>query len=389
METSNTSEQKRLVVVLGMHRSGTSAITRGLCTMGVSLGDNLMPPIKGDNEKGFWEDIDINLLNVEMLHSIRSEWYYLAAIKQEEFEVIKQNGFPARAMELIRRKTMNCDIFGFKDPRISRLIPLWKEVLNHGKFDVSYVVVVRHPMSVVRSLAKRNGFDDEKSYLMWLGHIIHSLSGTIGCNRIVVDYDRVMQNPEMEMNRIAENLNLKVDFGELKTYKNEFLDNTLRHTSYNLNDLILDKLAPPLVKEVYSELLNLSQTGKMDDDALLKKIARWENELERMDSALTLADKLRYQKIAAEQAVSEKSIQISRMNQQLYDQEQMIVQKDEELSQKNEELNKRNEELSQKKEELNQKNQEINQKKEELIQFITSKSWRITKPIRFLGRFLK
>ena len=58
----------RLIVILGMHRSGTSAITRGLQVMGVSLGNNLMPPMEDVNAKGFWEDIDLVALNVEILN---------------------------------------------------------------------------------------------------------------------------------------------------------------------------------------------------------------------------------------------------------------------------------------------------------------------------------
>ena len=62
---------ERLIVVLGMHRSGTSTIARALQTMGVSLGDKLMPAADGDNPKGFFEDTDIYALNVEMLHALQ------------------------------------------------------------------------------------------------------------------------------------------------------------------------------------------------------------------------------------------------------------------------------------------------------------------------------
>src|SRR5665647_3705297 len=61
---------QKLIVVLGMHRSGTSAVTRGLQVMGVGLGDRLMPGLEGNNAKGFWEDIDLNALNIEMMSSI-------------------------------------------------------------------------------------------------------------------------------------------------------------------------------------------------------------------------------------------------------------------------------------------------------------------------------
>ena len=63
------TKPQRLIVVLGMHRSGTSAMTRGLQVMGVDLGDRMMPPVAGNNAKGFWEDIDLNALNIEMLQA--------------------------------------------------------------------------------------------------------------------------------------------------------------------------------------------------------------------------------------------------------------------------------------------------------------------------------
>src|SRR5882724_9597278 len=58
---------QRLIVVLGMHRSGTSAMTRALQAMGVELGSRLMPPVEGENDKGFWEDLELNALNIEVL----------------------------------------------------------------------------------------------------------------------------------------------------------------------------------------------------------------------------------------------------------------------------------------------------------------------------------
>ena len=61
---SNTNKkQGRLIIVLGMHRSGTSAVTRGLQVVGASLGGNLYPAMAGVNEKGFWEDIELNSLD--------------------------------------------------------------------------------------------------------------------------------------------------------------------------------------------------------------------------------------------------------------------------------------------------------------------------------------
>ena len=64
----------RLIVVLGMHRSGTSLITRSLAAIGANFGNNLIPP-QPDNDKGFWEDSDIIAFNDELLNSCGMTWY--------------------------------------------------------------------------------------------------------------------------------------------------------------------------------------------------------------------------------------------------------------------------------------------------------------------------
>lgn len=53
-----------------MHRSGTSAIARGLTTLGVELGDNLMPAAQSNNERGFWEDQEIVDINTDVLDEL-------------------------------------------------------------------------------------------------------------------------------------------------------------------------------------------------------------------------------------------------------------------------------------------------------------------------------
>ncbi|MEZ7943527.1 MAG: hypothetical protein QMC20_06265, partial [Halioglobus sp.] len=89
MEESND----RLIVVLGMHRSGTSAITRALKVLGVDLGGRLLLAADGDdgdNETGFWEDIDFNGLNIELLRVIDKDWFYTSPVTQIDLEILNK-----------------------------------------------------------------------------------------------------------------------------------------------------------------------------------------------------------------------------------------------------------------------------------------------------------
>ena len=150
--------KKQIIVVLGMHRSGTSAVTRSLRALHVELGDRLMPPLVGNNPTGFWEDIEINALNIEMLRTIEDDWHHLSPIRPQHIVTLRKAGFLGRAADLLETKLRDRSIFGFKDPRTAKLLPFWKLVFERFKFEVKYVLAIRHPLSVVKSLAKRDRF---------------------------------------------------------------------------------------------------------------------------------------------------------------------------------------------------------------------------------------
>lgn len=317
--------KKKLIVVLGMHRSGTSAITRGLQVMGVALGDRLLPPVAGNNEKGFWEDIDLNAFNNEALSALGSDWHHVTPIESGDIEVLRKTGYFLRAVELIRSKISTIPVFGFKDPRVAKLLPFWDEVFAYCEFDVGYLLAVRHPLSVVKSLAKRDGFDAEKGYLLWLGHVLSGLSNSIHAKRIVVDYDRLMQDPDKELKRIADCNGLNIDLQELKTYKVEFLDETLRHTNYEFNDLLLDTACPPLIREVYAEVQKLAlEENQFDNIELKKRVVQWAAEFERIKPSLRLVDRLFAQKVTGAQTIVELNLQFASLNQAVADRDNHV-----------------------------------------------------------------
>lgn len=299
------SRGKRLIVVLGMHRSGTSTITRALNVLGVALGDRLMPPIDGNNAKGFFEDIDLNALNIEMLQALGSDWHCLAPIESGDVENLHKKGFFLRAVALLRQKTADVPIFGFKDPRVAKLLPFWHPVFVHCGFDIGYIIVIRNPLSVVQSLAKRDGFRPEKSYMLWLGHELTSLLHTEGQRRAMVDYDHFLHASQQDLELIADRLALQLNPHALHQYQSEFLDEGLRHSVYSVNDLTIDQACPPLAQELYAALLDYSRDNKkMDKPACRTHTARWCNEFERLKSNLRFADSLSGQIATLSQSIN-------------------------------------------------------------------------------------
>lgn len=239
---------KSIVVVLGMHRSGTSAITRGLQALGIDLGERLMLPAADNNEKGFFEDIDVNAINVELLDALGQDWHTLSLIPADELLHEKYAGLRLRAIELLRSRLQDTDRFGFKDPRLCRLLPFWQKVFEHLQLDVSYVIAVRNPLSVAKSLEARNQLPHEKSHYLWLEHVLPSVLLTQGMRRVLVDYDLLMENPQKQMGRMALGLDSKLDPVRLAEFSRDFLDIRLRHTGYKPEDVLESPLVPHPVR---------------------------------------------------------------------------------------------------------------------------------------------
>lgn len=235
-------EQKRIVVVLGMHRSGTSAITRGLQVLGVNLGERLLEAEAGNNEKGFWEDMDVTAFNVDLLTALGHDWHTLAPILQGEFDRPEIVPLKLRAAQLLRGKLADFPVFGVKDPRICRLMPFWLDVFAHLNLEVSYVIACRNPMSVAYSLARRDGFAMEKSYLLWFEHMLLAMKHTAQAQRVFVDYDLMLREPEKQLARISNAFSLPFSnqSQEYVEYQNEFLEEGLRHNGFASEDLRLD-----------------------------------------------------------------------------------------------------------------------------------------------------
>jgi hypothetical protein len=269
----NTSSMK-LLVVLGMHRSGTSAITRGLQALGVCLGENLMAPQTDFNDKGFFEDNEIVQLNEEMLSALGSCWDALPPICPSKFKNLEK--FQSRALSLLHSKLQLCGgIFAFKDPRTPQLMPFWKDVFAQIDADVRYLLPIRHPMSVAESL-KKMGFSQEKSFYLWLNRVTASLLHTEGKNRLLVDYDLLMENPAPQLKRIAESFSLPFDpdSPHVQEYTGKFLEKRLRHTCYKQETLRADPAANNDVLSVYNLLTQMAAGRQTVDLDQLQKTAR-------------------------------------------------------------------------------------------------------------------
>jgi hypothetical protein len=257
--TTAAAVNKRLIVVLGMHRSGTSVLTRALAALDIDLGNEFIPNVSAENAKGFWEDAEINNLNIKLLQAINTDWFKLSPIRNNE--LFEKNNLRHEAIQLLEKKFSNRDLLAIKNPRFCILLPFWKSVFKEMNLKVDYIFAIRNPLSISLSLLKRNTFPHEQNYFMWLSYVSHSFIEARNNIRLVVDFDRLMNNPKNELLRIANALELPFNANskKIKEYTDLFLDKTLRHSEFSLEELNTDPSVPKDTFVLYNCLLSLSK----------------------------------------------------------------------------------------------------------------------------------
>jgi hypothetical protein len=222
-------------------------------TIGADLGANLGHPVAGENDKGFFEDLDIHRINAELLHAAGSSWDSLAPVDLDRIAPATLDVFRERATSVLLEKCW-AKIFALKDPRISRLLPFWMPVFERSGLRIVYVIAIRNPISVARSLKRRDRFSLEKSCRLWLAHMAPAIRATEGRRRVLVDYDRLIDEPITELTRVSTCLGLQLNAQRAAIYAQEFLDNRLRHWQFTPDELDAAHAAPQLAQRLFQVL---------------------------------------------------------------------------------------------------------------------------------------
>ena len=251
---------KQLVVILGMHRSGTSLITKSIELFGFSLGENLMEASE-DNPTGFWEDLDLVALNDQILASNQATWDSPLDTTERDFS----EHFHERAKSLLQSKLDFTDRLVLKDPRLCLLLPFWSEQFRALELDVHFIALYRNPLEVAASLSARDDMSIEQGLL--LDYIYNSCvlrhSGYPVC---LVNYRQFLAEPLRELRRIADHLGLVLPEAEAMAFVDSFVDQNLCHHEYTHQDLIAHEGSFPEVVDLSQLMLQLSAGERVSFD---------------------------------------------------------------------------------------------------------------------------
>ncbi len=252
-----SNSQRKCIVVLGMHRSGTSALSRVLNLLGVELGHQMLPAAE-DNPKGFWENQKILEIHEELLNALGSSYDDVHTLPESWWLRDEIVGFKERLKKAVQQEFGSSTLFGIKDARISVLCPLWLNVFKEMSVEPHFIVVARHPAEVAASLFKRNGYSFEKSYLLWLQHILDAELWSRPHTRTFVAYDDLLANWRTTVESIGKSLSVSWPVSPDKITKEveSFLDPSLRHHR------VRNEKLPALVESAYANLISRVKNPK-------------------------------------------------------------------------------------------------------------------------------
>ncbi len=232
------------VIVLGMHRSGTSAFARVLNLCGAFLPANLRPPKQRNNPKGSWEPEEIVGLNERVLRNLGGTWDHID-FEPPDAGFVDEFALDVRA--LLAAEYGDRTTILIKDPRICVLAPLWHEALCRAGYRPVYVVPVRDPLEVAQSLSVRGDVTVREGLALWLGYVQRIAEFSDANVEITyVRYTELLDDWRGVIGRIGDRLGIALDAEARAEEVDRFVEPALRRQrsdSTALDALPADALA--------------------------------------------------------------------------------------------------------------------------------------------------
>ena len=201
--------EKSVILVTGMHRSGTSAVTRVLSLLGCALPRAVTESAR-DNEKGFWENPAIRDLNDRILVSAGSAWDDWEPFDSRWYASPIAGGFRDDARAILEDEFGDGRLFVVKDPRICRLLPFWTDAVRSFGAEPFIVSPVRNPLDVAASLEERDGIHPSIGLLMWLRHVLDTEAASRDLRRVYLRYEHLLFKTHAVVDRLGDALGGRV-----------------------------------------------------------------------------------------------------------------------------------------------------------------------------------
>lgn len=256
-----TGGPRRCVLVLGMHRSGTSALTRVLSLFGATLPARLLGAGVG-NETGHWEPEALISYHDRLLAEVGSTWHDWRRLDLSRLGPSRREAAIANLADIIAYDYGDAPLIVLKEPRVCRFASFFMEALRGNGFEVAPVINVRNPLEVIASLEARDGISRADAALLWLRHVLDAERCTRGMPRAVTTYDSLLTDWRVQLAHITNSLDIEFPYSaeEVAPLVDSFLTRELRHHARSFDAVALDPMLRGWINDAFVAMCVLERS---------------------------------------------------------------------------------------------------------------------------------
>jgi hypothetical protein len=255
---------RKVILILGMHRSGTSALTRSVNLLGAAAPRDLMAPDEF-NPSGYWESARLYESHEDLLASANSCWHDYQHLDPDRMETeAKRQGHRQRIKDGISQAFGDAPLFVLKDPRICRFVPLILSILDELKVQAVAILQLRNPLEVASSLKERDGLTQPKSQLSWLRHVLEAEYYSRALPRFFLNYEDLLLDWRTCLRRAANGTGLAWPrwSSESEQAIDQFLTAELRRHRASAEQLKVASEVGSWVKDAHAIVGSLAERGE-------------------------------------------------------------------------------------------------------------------------------
>ena len=356
------------ICVIGMHRSGTSMITQLLQRSGLDLGaaEDIMPP-NASNPQGHFENSRFVAINDALLRHFGGSWDHPPVLKKwwETDPALKDQVKEARKLlQAFSGKSH----WGWKDPRTTLLLPFWNQLLPRPRF----VICLRNPLEVARSLNVRDQISLESGFQLWEQYLLTAIRDSEGYPRLFTFYDDYFSNPQAETSRLLDFCRLP--HPEDLNAVTAAISRGLKHHASDTGDIIAEDDIPAGIRLLYFVLRKFTA---LPDPQLNGNSTAEEKTSTNIHQLYLLLDKLYDQRM-----LDVKRTKIRHLQETLEDRENQLGNLIRQVMVLKENFAEKEARLQEQSQQIAHLNAALAEQEANIINLMNTRSWRITAPMR-------
>ncbi|MFT6288917.1 MAG: hypothetical protein ACJA09_003683, partial [Alcanivorax sp.] len=277
-------------------------------------------------------------LNQAVLHALGRSWLDLDAMPDLWWQQEALKALSTEIIAVLQRDFDEEDVWGLKDPRMCRLMPLWQQLLIEAGIESRVILCFRHPLEVAGSLCRRDGLNFNLAIAMWFQHVLECERDTRDTLRSSMCYEALLADWHTEFSRVGRELEFAwpISLAVAEPNVDDFLEQNLRHVRVeqvdaagglvdlavqfyeqitlqpNLDQRIFDSYAQKFETEIsglsaYLPILNAAQLAMYQSTALKRELhAEQSNAREQIEYRDKLVEDSNYhRKIEKQEAIEQ------------------------------------------------------------------------------------